>query len=229
MCPRSSVTHAGTRACASAGDRSTHRTNTAPFWLSTSEQISSLPSEGLFTLLKAWNIPSYSEGGAGTNINKRGWSYINSPCFESFCCCCVLTPDEHLQLQNVSERAGSVLLTAQESSSQSAMPSPAHLWGPDGLSLPERCCIIHSPCQGSLGAQQPPRLLELKNSPAPLCLDLNVLILLLSSLPFFSSLAHSEFHYSLSSQCLTTSTFIHINSEWQSLTICWECWQQIVS
>lgn len=37
----------------------------------TSEHTSTLPSEGLFTLLQAYDIPSYSEGGAVTNTNKR--------------------------------------------------------------------------------------------------------------------------------------------------------------
>lgn len=47
-----------------------------------------------------------------------GWSYINTPCFGSFCCH-VLSRDQHLQ----NEWTPQCPVTAQESSSQSAMPS----------------------------------------------------------------------------------------------------------
>lgn len=134
------------------------------------------------------------------------------------------------------EHTGILVKRAQESRSRFSIsttagpPSPAHLWGPDGLcSL--RDVALFAPHAKSPQAQQPCCLLELNDSSAPLYLSRISMCSFFSSplCPFFSSSVQSEFHYSLSSQCLSTSTFIHINSEWQSLTICWECWQQIVS
>lgn len=109
-------------------------------------------------------------------------------------------------------------------------PQPSPVTGPRWTLLTGRCCAAHSPRQVPLSsAAMLPAWIEWFTSPSPLVRDLNVLFLFCSSLPFFSSSVASEFHYSLSSQCLSASTFIHVNSERQSLTICWECWQQIVS
>lgn len=70
----------------------------------------------------------------------------------------------------------SILVTAQESSSQFSIstapvpPSPAHLWGPDGLcSLSD--VALFTPHAKSLRAQQPCCLLELNDSSAPLYLS----------------------------------------------------------
>ena len=79
-----------------------------------------------------------------------------------------------------------ILVTAQESSSQSSVStapvprSPAHLWGPDGLcSL--RDVALFAPHAKPLRAQQPCCLLELNDSSAPLYLSR------ISMCSFFSS------------------------------------------
>lgn len=217
--------HSHRDTCARDGDRSAHGKHSSILGL-THLSRTTIASSGSFHTSAILFLHTLREETL-TNINRRDvvrmelhkhsmlWNFL----------LLFLTTDEHLQLQNVWTPPCPV--TAQESSSQSAMPNPAHSWGPDGLSLPGRCC---SRCQVPRSpAATLPAGTEKFISPSLFVQDLNVLILLVSSLPFFSSSAQSEFHYSLSSQCLTTSTFIHINSEWQSLTICWECWQQIVS
>lgn len=195
----------------------------------TFEQIRNCQSVSLFTHLQSCKfLPTLREEQSQT-LTKGWWgqSYVNTPSFERFCCCCVLTTDEHLQLKNVwtpqcpGDSSGKQLSVCH--------PQPSSFMGPRWTFLHERCCVIRSSCPvpwspASTLPAGTERFISPSICPGPPCAHL-----LLSSLPFFSSSAQSEFHYSLSFQCLTTSTFIHINSEWQSLTICWECWQQIVS
>lgn len=113
-----------------------------------------------------------------------------------------------------------------------SLPSPAQLIYGAQMDFPPwemLCYLLLMPSPSEPSSHPACWNWKIHQPPSLFVQDLNVLILLFSSLPFFSSSAQSEFHYSLSFQCPTTSTFIHINSEWQSLTICWECWQQIVS
>lgn len=101
-----------------------------------------------------------------------GWSWTNTASFGRFCC--VLSRDEHLQLQNV--WTAQCPVAAQESSSHSAMPSPAHL-GPQMDFPSPRDAVLSTPQAKSFK----PCLLELKNSSAPLCLSR------ISMCSFFSS------------------------------------------
>lgn len=143
--------------------------------------------------------------------------------FAKFCCCYFIRANTPVS-QRWSRKA------APSSPFPPLLSLPAQWRGPDGLCSREMLCyllLMPSPSELSSHAAC---LNGTIHQPFSICPRSQCAhsFLLLSAL-FFTSSVQSEFHYSLSSQCLSTSTFIHINSEWQRLTICWGCWQQIVS